>query len=527
MSRVRLSWGAAGLVAGLAGFGVSYGATQYLGRRLSPFDAVAELVISLTPGPVSHWFIQRVGTHDKAILGVIIALVTIVVLLSAGRLAARAWWAPLPAFGFLGAVAAVAALTREDSKIDDALPVALGVVTWVLALSWLTEPMHRERAAERAPEPSDGPADGPSRAALVDASRRTVLIRAGVITVIGAGTALLGPIVGHGRRRVEQARRLLNLPVSRPVVPKRVSVHVPGVTRWQTPNSDFYLIDTAFTKPAIDPDTWRLRIHGMVEREVVLTYQDLLDREITEDWITLNCVSNPVGGDLIGNAWWSGVRIAPLLKEAGVKAGADAVLQTSEDGWTCGTPLEALTDDRQAMIAFAMNGDPLPIEHGFPARVIVPGLYGYVSACKWVVDIEVTRFDRISAYWVDLGWAERAPLQMSSRIDVPRDGADLPRGPVRIGGVAWAQHTGISRVEYAVDGGPWLPAETGGAAVRPDGSPNRDTWVQWSATEHLADGDHVVRVRAIDVDGTVQTGVERDVAPAGATGWHARRFTVG
>ncbi|MDO7867779.1 molybdopterin-dependent oxidoreductase [Nocardioides jiangxiensis] len=523
MSRVRLSWGTAGLVAGLAGLGVSYGAAQYLGRRLSPFDAVAELVISLTPGPVSHWFIQRVGTWDRTILGIVIAVVALLALLAAGRLAERSWWAPLPVYAVLGGIAATAALTREDSRIDDALPVALGVVTWVLALSWLTEPMHEERAVLRGPEPSEGP----SRAALADASRRTVLIRAGVIAVIGVGTAVVGPVVGHGRRRVEQARRLLNLPVTRPVVPKRVGLRVPGVTRWQTPNSDFYLIDTAFTKPAIDPDTWRLRIHGMVEREVVLTYQDLLDREVTEDWITLNCVSNPVGGDLIGNAWWSGVRIAPLLAEAGVKPGADAVLQTSEDGWTCGTPLEALTDDRQAMIAFAMNGEPLPIEHGFPARVIVPGLYGYVSACKWVVDIEVTRFDRISAYWVGLGWAEQAPLQMSSRIDVPRDGAEVPKGPVRIGGVAWAQHTGIARVEYAVDGGPWVPAETGGAAVRPDGTPNRDTWVQWAATAELSEGDHVVRVRAVGVDGTVQTGVERDVAPAGATGWHTRRFTVG
>lgn len=525
MSSVRLSWGTAGLVAGLAGFGVASGTARYLGRRLTPFDAVAELVIDLTPGAVSHWVIDLVGTWDKPLLGLIIAVITLVLFLVAGRLAARAWWAPLPLYAALGGFAAVAALTRVDARLADALPVALGTVTWIVALSLLAEPLeqHRTRAGA-AGESSD---EAPTLADLDHPTRRTVLIRTGLIAVVGVGTAALGPVIGNGRRRVEQARRLLNLPVTRAAQPAGVALEVDGITPWVTPNSDFYIIDTAFQPPAIDPAAWTLRIHGMVDREVVLTYQDLLDREVTEDWITLNCVSNPIGGDLIGNAWWSGVRIAPLLAEAGVQSGANAVLQMSSDGWTCGTPLAALTDERQAMIAFAMNGEPLPIEHGFPARVIVPGLYGYVSATKWVIDLEVTRFDRISAYWTELGWAEQAPLQISSRVDVPREGAELERGPVRLGGVAWAQHTGIARVEYAVDGGPWLPAETGGAVVRPDGEPNLDTWVQWSATEHLAEGEHVVRVRATGIDGTVQTGVERDVVPSGATGWHTRRFTVG
>lgn len=523
MSTVRLPWGTAGLVAGAAGFGVAYGSSQFLGRRLTPFDAVAELVIDLTPGSFSHWFIERFGTSDKFVLGLIITVLTVALLFAAGRLAASAWWAPLPVYAVLGGIAAVAALTRDDSALDDAVPVTLGVITWVLALDLLTTPLDRARRAAAGRHPDD-------EATLADldrATRRSVLLRVGLVAVVAGGTAVLGPLIGHGRRRVEQARRLLNLPVSLPHVPKGVTLPLDGLTPWQTSTSDFYLIDTAFTKPAIDPATWTLRIHGMVEREVVLTYQDLLDREVTEDWITLNCVSNPVGGDLIGNAWWSGVRIAPLLAEAGVRPGADAVLQTSEDGWTCGTPLTALTDGRQAMVAFAMNGEALPIEHGFPARVVVPGLYGYVSACKWVVSLEVTRFDRVSAYWTELGWAERAPLQISSRVDVPREGEEVAAGAVRFGGVAWAQHTGIARVEYAVDGGPWRPAETAGAAVRADGAPNLDTWVQWTATEHLAEGEHVVRVRAVDAQGTVQTGVEREVIPAGATGWHARRFNVG
>jgi DMSO/TMAO reductase YedYZ molybdopterin-dependent catalytic subunit len=286
-----------------------------------------------------------------------------------------------------------------------------------------------------------------------------------------------------------------------------------------TPADEFYRVHTAIVVPTIEPTAWTLRIHGLVDREVTLTYQELLAQELTESWITLNCVSNQVGGSLIGNARWSGVRLAELLDRAGVHPDADAVLQTSDDGWTCGTPLAALTDDRDAMLAVAMNGKPLPIDHGFPVRTIVPGLYGYVSACKWVVDLEVTRFDRIDAYWTERGWAEQGPVKMSSRIDVPGSGSEVEAGDVRIGGVAWAQHTGIDAVEIALDGGDWVPAEIASP-------PTDDTWVQWAATVSASPGDHVVRVRATDKTGLVQTGVERDVLPDGATGWHAIEFSA-
>ena len=295
---------------------------------------------------------------------------------------------------------------------------------------------------------------------------------------------------------------------------------LPGVAPWETSADDFYLVHTAIIPPAIDPADWRLRIHGLVDKEVTLTYQDLLDRQLTEAWVTLNCVSNPVGGNLIGNAWWSGVRVADLLREAGVQAGADAVLQTSDDGWTCGTPVAALTDDRNAMLAVAMNGKPLPIEHGFPVRTLVPGLYGYVSACKWVVDWEVIRFEDISAYWTQRGWAELGPVKIASRIDVPGGGDDLATGQSRVGGVAWSQHTGISAVEVSLDGGAWQSAEIGNADTI-------DTWVQWSATLTLDAGDHTLRVRATDRNGQVQTGAEADVLPDGATGWHTVSFSAG
>ena len=278
-----------------------------------------------------------------------------------------------------------------------------------------------------------------------------------------------------------------------------------------TPNDAFYRIDTALAVPAVEPETWQLRIHGLVDRELVLTYQDLVDRELTEAWITLNCVSNEVGGDLIGNAWWSGVRIADLLRAAGVQEGADAVLQTSDDGWTCGTPLSALTDERNAMLAVAMNGRPLPIEHGFPVRTIVPGLYGYVSACKWVVDLKVTRFAEIEAYWTERGWSELGPVKIASRIDVAER--------TRIAGVAWAQGTGIEGVEVSIDGGDWVPASL--ARV-----PNVDTWVQWVLAVDLEPGEHVAQVRATDRDGLVQTGEEQDPVPDGATGWHTVTFTA-
>jgi DMSO/TMAO reductase YedYZ molybdopterin-dependent catalytic subunit len=326
-------------------------------------------------------------------------------------------------------------------------------------------------------------------------------------------------LFGRRRSRVEEARARLRLPVSAGEVPDDAEVGVDGVTPWRVDNDDFYQIDTAIAVPAIDVATWRLRIHGMVRRELRLSYQDLLDRGLTEAWVTLCCVSNPVGGDLIGNAWWSGVRVADLMAEADPDPGADAVLQTSEDGWTCGTPLAALTDERDALLAVAMNGEPLPLEHGFPVRMVVPGLFGYVSATKWLVDLEVTRFDDISAYWTQRGWSAKGPVRTQSRIDVPRANHGVMAGDVRVAGVAWAQHTGIEKVEISLDGGPWTATELGGV-------PSVDTWVQWSGTVQAEPGNHKVSVRATDRSGYTQTAVRRDVVPNGATGWHTIDFTA-
>ncbi len=516
----RGAWTVAGLLTGLAGLATSYAAAAALSVRDSPVVAVAELVIRLTPGPVVETAIGLLGASDKPVLLGVMALLLALLFGLAGRLARRAWWPPLLVWIPLGAVGFAAVLTAPDPAAASVLPVGVGLATWLVVGAVLAEPLRTLAAA--------GPATAAPRADAGDAApgdpaaaatRRAFLVAAGAVAAGAAVVGLAGRLVGRGRRRLERTRSLLKLPISRAGPPEGTSVGLDGIAPWRTPNDSFYLIHTAIVLPTLDPDAWELRIHGLVDRELRLTYEDLVAREVTQSWITLNCVSNEVGGDLIGNAWWSGVRVADLLAEAGVSPEADAVKQTSEDGWTCGTPLAALTDDRAAMLAVGMNGHPLPIEHGFPVRMIVPGLYGFVSATKWVVDLEVTRFADFEAYWTSRGWAEQAPVKISSRIEVPGSGDAVPAGLVRIGGVAWAQQNGIAGVEVAVDGTDWQPAELGSV-------PNDDTWVQWIARVDVAPGDHLVRVRATGKDGEVQTGVRAQPVPDGASGWHTIDFTA-
>ena len=510
MRSSRHAWWVAGVVAGAAGLAASYFTAMVMTIRESPVVAVAEQIIRLTPGAVVEKAISIVGQRDKPLLVTGILVVLVLLFAWAGRLAKRSWWQPMAVVIAVSALGGFAVAAQHGSRATDLLPVVVGFVTWVVCLSVLTESL---RAAELREE--DQPAD--ARAV----PRRGFLIGAGVMAAASIGVALLGRVVGRGRRHVEESRRLLRLQgVTAPEVPAGVAVDLDGISPWRTANDDFYLIHTVLIPPAIEPKNWQLRIHGMVERELVLTYEGLMERQLTEGWVTLNCVSNPVGGNLIGNAWWSGVRTADILREAGIRDGADAVLQTSDDGWTCGTPVQALMDDdRDAMLVVAMNGEALPIDHGFPVRTLVPGLYGFVSACKWVVDWEVTKFSDISAFWTERGWSEQAPVKLASRIDVPRGGDEVDAGSVRVGGMAWAQHTGIRAVEVSVDGGGWQPAEIGDAG-------NIDSWVQWTATLELDEGDHVLRVRATDNDGVVQTGAVADVVPDGATGWHEVSFKV-
>ena len=291
------------------------------------------------------------------------------------------------------------------------------------------------------------------------------------------------------------------------------------MTGVQTCALPIYRIDTALIVPQVSTDGWRLRVHGMVDREVELDFAQLLGRPMVERDVTLTCVSNEVGGNLAGNARWLGAPLAALLEEVGVDPRADMILSRSKDGMTIGTPTAVVMDGRDAMLAVGMNGQPLPAEHGFPVRMVVPGLYGYVSATKWLVDLELTRFDRETPYWVERGWVPKAPIRTASRIDTPRSFTDLKTGRVAVAGVAWAQHRGIAKVEVRVDGGSWAQARL--AEV-----PSADTWRQWVWEWAATPGRHVLEVRATDADGVTQPGRQQMPFPSGATGWHAVEVSV-
>jgi DMSO/TMAO reductase YedYZ molybdopterin-dependent catalytic subunit len=294
---------------------------------------------------------------------------------------------------------------------------------------------------------------------------------------------------------------------------------VPGLAPLVTPTSDFYRVDIALAPPAIDPDDWMLEVTGMVRSPIRLSFRELMHRDLVSARLTLACVSNPVGGGLIGSATWLGLPVRELLRQAGPAAGADMVLSTGADGFTAGTPLPALLDGRNALLAVGMNGVALPQEHGFPVRLVVPGLYGYVSATKWLTRLEVTRFDRAEGYWTPRGWSAKGPVKLSSRIDVPRDGAGVRAGEVWIAGVAWEQHVGVARVEVGIDDGPWLEAELSTAVTD-------DWWRQWRFRWTAERGEHRIRVRATDRRGRVQVARVTDVAPDGATGLHTVQVRV-
>lgn len=494
-SRLRLA--AAGVLTGLAGIATSIAAAWLL-HTINPVVAVASAVRDAVPGPLAIKLIHLVQHADKPLLVVGTTLALLVLSAYAGTLTRRSDVLAALVFVALAVLGVFAQLRRPGGGSAGVLTVVVGLITWLVVLPLLTSPVAH-------------PANG---------SRRAFLARSGAVVLGGAVVLAAGRAAGSGRRAVEQARRRLRLPVSKGKAPASADLGVPGISPWRTPNSQFYQIDTTISAPSIEPNSWRLRVHGMVDKEITLTYHDLVSRQLIADWVTICCVSNPVGGPLIGNAHWSGVPIRTVLAEAGVQAGADAVLQTSHDGWTAGTPLAALTDSkRNAMLAIAMNGQPLPVNHGFPVRMIVPGLYGYVSATKWLVDLEVTRFDRFQAYWTREGWSEKGPVKTESRIDVPGDGAGVKAGSLRVGGSAWAQHTGIDHVEYQLDGQAWRRATLGAV-------PGVDSWVQWTATVQVKRGNHTLAVRATDRSGYTQTAVRAGVLPNGATGWHTVGFAA-
>ena len=370
------------------------------------------------------------------------------------------------------------------------------------------------RAGPPAPRPAGSGLAWPT-------ARRQFLVAAGV-SVAAAGIGYVGGRSLSERKSVSLAQAAVRFPKAAepvPPLPAGVNLPVPGISPFITPNGQFYRVDTAILVPQVDPSNWTLRIHGMVAREITITFDELLHRPLIEDYLTLCCVSNPVGGPYVGNAKWLGASLASLLREARPQRGADQLLATSVDGFTSGTPLSVILDGRDALVAVAMNGAALPTAHGFPARLVVPGLYGYVSACKWVVDLEVTTFAAAQGYWVPRGWSQMGPVKTESRIDVPTDGTSVKAGKVSVAGVAWAQHKGIEAVEARVDHGPWQEATL--ATV-----PGIDTWRQWVWEWDAASGTHLIEARATDKTGYTQTPVIAQVAPNGASGYPSTQVTV-
>ncbi|GAA4733758.1 molybdopterin-dependent oxidoreductase [Isoptericola chiayiensis] len=520
-------WAAlAGVVAAGAGLALAELVAAWVDPTSSPVLALGGVVVDSVPPWLKDFAVEWFGTADKLVL-----LSTMGVVLAAG--AALSGWLELrrpPAgrllLGGVGLVMAVVAATRPEATPLWALPAVIGVGVAVVLLRLLVARVPVPAPPPATPVPAVAGAGAAPEEPPSDrgATRRTFLVWTGATAVGGVLALAASRTLAAGSRAVQVVREAINLPAPAtpaPAVPAGADLGVDGVHPYVTANEDFYRIDTALRVPQVDPGSWSLRVTGLVDEPFEISWDELLELPMTEHHVTLCCVSNEVGGDLIDNALWLGYPIRELLARAGPQADADMVLSSSVDGWTAGTPLEVLTDpDRDALLAIGMNGEPLPEEHGFPARLVVPGLYGYVSATKWVTELKVTRFADDEGYWTPRGWSALGPVKVHSRIDVPRPGTPLEPGTVVVAGVAWAQHTGISGVEVRIDDGEWQSAELA-ETVGPD------TWRQWRYAWDATAGDHTVAVRATDADGQVQTADEAPPAPDGATGWHAFDLTVG
>ena len=503
------------MIAGVAAASISLGVAQVVGiafgTRADARAAIGAAVVDLTPGPIKEWAIQTLGSLDKPFLGFVVLVVIAAIAAIAGTLETQRRPLGSVVIAAAGVLGCIAVLSRQGATALDTIPTVAGAACGVAALRLLTRRFW------------PGPGDPEDRAEHdePDARRRRLV----VFGLLGFGIAsgVAGAVITRLVHSVAGDRNRFALPrprTSAPPIPAEVQPKGVALPSFITTSADFYRVDTALSVPQLSHGDWRLRIHGMVEREATYTFDDLAAFDVVETVTTLTCVSNPVGGKLISTGIWTGYRVADLLALAHVHADADMVLSTSIDGFTAGTPVEALTDGRDALLAVGLNGQPLPIEHGYPARLVVPGLYGYVSATKWVVELELTRFDRAKAYWTHYGWAPRAPIKTESRIDVPKGGQKVPMGPVVFGGVAWAQNRGVRAVEVRINDGVWHPAELGA-------SYSNETWRLWSFPwQAKSPGTQSITVRATDNTGAAQTADQVGSIPDGATGWHTVDFTV-
>lgn len=527
-------------------------------REGSPILAVGSFVIDIVPQPFKEFAIATFGEYDKIALLVGLGLAVLIASAIAGILQFLKPPLGIVALGIAGALSVAAIVTRAGATPLASVPPIAGTIAGSVILWLLVTRLRRWSAAVASSAVTSGavagdaasddsskgaeadhppitkaPAASPALAEKPTVHPKTAPTAAGVdrrsFFRIAAASGVGAVIVGVGARVVNGAtssiaavRKALKLPAPKSMVeiPDGAELDVKGVSALFTPNKDFYRVDTALTVPSVDPGTWTLKVYGLVDEEFELTFDDLVGMGLDEYSITLTCVSNEVGGSLLGNAKWLGVPVREVLKRAGVQGDADMVLSRSIDGFTASTPLESLTDDgTDAILAVAMNGDPLPLEHGFPVRMVVPGLYGYVSATKWITELKVTTFAADEAYWTPRGYDAKAPIKFSSRIDTPRSGTPVAAGTVPIAGVAWAQTVGIDRVEVSIDNGEWQSAKLSAPI-------NEDTWVQWFVEWEAEPGTHYVAVRAINKNGDLQIEERAPIAPNGSSGWQRSLITV-
>jgi len=511
MAAVMKTSGLAGLLTGAVALGVAELTAAVTGPNGAPVIAVGETAINLTPVPVKEFAIAHFGTHDKAALvaGILTLLAAFAALI--GVLAVRRLAYGLAALGVFAAVGVAAAVSQGGGL--NVVPTLAGTAVAAATLVLMVRAIRGTGPVE-----GTGLAEGTGGKGL---ERRRFL-------VVGAGAAALGVAAGGlgnallGRFSVASSRAAVRLPgpaVPAPAVPAGTDLRIPGLTPFMTSNASFYRVDTDLVLPQVSPEAWTLTIDGMVDRPVELTFAELLKMPLTEADITLVCVSNQVGGTYNGNATWLGVPLAGLLRRAGVRAGADQVLSAATDGMTISTPVAAIMDGRNALLAVGMNGQPLPVAHGFPARMIVPGLYGYVSATKWVTKLTLTTFARQKAYWTQRGYSAQAPIKTESRIDVPKPLSQVKAGRITVAGVAWAPARGIAKVEVSADNGPWQKATLAASG-------GIDTWRQWMWDWDARPGLHNLRVRATDNSGATQTPQRAYPVPNGASGWDSVVVTV-
>ncbi|MGQ0466319.1 MAG: molybdopterin-dependent oxidoreductase [Sporichthyaceae bacterium] len=537
MTRRRMLGVLVGLLAAAAGLGVAEGLAA-ISSGPSPVYAVGTWAIDVSPLWLSDWAIEEFGANNKNVLvgGMLVTMALIAAVAGfVGTFARRTALALGAATWAVGVLAVATVRGVDDSPIVRVGPTVLGLLASTAALAWLLAVLPKPAAeplrasgfvlTERTPPEPDVPA-GPERPAVIvpgrvpdGFDRRGFLQAAGTVGAIAAIGGVAREIGGSQTSGLGAVGRL-----PAPFSPARKVVEadfmLPKLSPYFTANADFYRVDTSIVVPRLDARTWKLRITGMVENPLEITYDELLRGKAIERDITLTCVDNEVGGQLLGNARWLGIPIRDVLAAARPKPGADAVHSRSADGWSAGTPLSALTDPkRDSMFAIGMNGVPLPVNHGFPVRMVVPGHYGFVSATKWVTELEVTRFDAFEAYWTKRGWAAQAPIKTQSRIELPVPYSEIERGRTTIAGMAWAQHRGISKVEVQVSEVDEVDAPWRTARLTPWN--NADTWRQWEIEWDLPLGTHNISVRATDGTGVRQPETATAPFPVGADGWHS------